>query len=116
MAQHNTSENGYILTIEDKYYNTLDIEGFSLMMKNPQGIQETTFDAVIDELRHFASPVIEIIYILYGQDRNCIGKVIAEKNSIIFCRKICSRCMIRQDDRDMRFGIISIKNERGKIK
>lgn len=67
MAQYNTPENGYSLIIKDKYYNALDIEGFSQMMKDPsycykfywleaivhlisQGIQETTFDEVIDEM------------------------------------------------------------------
>lgn len=67
MAEFNTSKIGYSLTIDGKYYNTLDIEGFSHMMKDPsycykfywleaivqliaEGIKETTFDAVIDEM------------------------------------------------------------------
>lgn len=58
---------GYSLNIDGKYYNTLDIEGFSHMMKDPsycykfywleaivqlisEGVRETTFDAVIDEM------------------------------------------------------------------
>lgn len=67
MAQFNTSQDGYELTIKGKYVNTLDIQGFSQMMKDPsycykfywleaivnlisEGIQETTFDAIIDEM------------------------------------------------------------------
>ena len=55
------------LDIDRKYYNTLDIEGFSQMMKDPsfcykfywleaivklisEGVTETTFDAIIDEM------------------------------------------------------------------
>ena len=57
----------HVLNISGDYSNTLDIEGFSLMMKNPsycykfywleavvvlisEGVTETTFDAVIDEM------------------------------------------------------------------
>lgn len=57
----------YALTIERKYYNTLDIESFSFMMKDPsycykfywleaivklisEGVKETTFDSIIDEM------------------------------------------------------------------
>ena len=67
MAEFDSSKTGYILTIDGKYYNTLDIEAFSLMMKDPsycykfywleaivqlisEGVSETTFDAVIDEM------------------------------------------------------------------
>ena len=67
MAEYNSSTVGYSLTIDGKYYNTLDIEGFSHMMKDPsycykfywleaivrlisEGIQNTTFDAVINEM------------------------------------------------------------------
>lgn len=67
MAEFDTSKSGYSLTIDGKYYNTLDIEGFSHMMKDPsycykfywleaivrliaEGVKETTFDAVIDEM------------------------------------------------------------------
>lgn len=56
-----------MLAIDKKYYNTLDIDSFSLMMKNPsycykfywleaivrlisEGIKETTFDQIIDEM------------------------------------------------------------------
>lgn len=67
MAEFDIEKVGYSLTIGGKYYNTLDIEGFSHMMKDPsycykfywleaivqiisEGIQETTFDAVINEM------------------------------------------------------------------
>ena len=67
MAEFDIEKVGYSLTIEGKYHNTLDIEGFSHMMKDPsycykfywleaivqiisEGIQETTFDAVINEM------------------------------------------------------------------
>lgn len=67
MAQFNTSQGGYALTIKGKYENTLDVEGFSQMMKDPsycykfywleaivnlisEGVKETTFDAIIDEM------------------------------------------------------------------
>ena len=55
------------LTIDPKYYNTLDISGFSRMLKDPsfcykfywleaivtlisRGVEETTFDEIIDEM------------------------------------------------------------------
>lgn len=67
MAESDSSKIEYTLTIDGKYYNTLDIEAFSLMMKDPsycykfywleaivqlisEGATETTFDAVIDEM------------------------------------------------------------------
>lgn len=67
MAQYNPSEMRYTLTIDDKYYNRLDIEGFSQMMKDPsycykfywleaivnlisEDVTETTFDEIIDEM------------------------------------------------------------------
>lgn len=67
MAQYNPSEMRYALTIDDKYYNRLDIEGFSQMMKDPSycykfywleaivnlisaDVTETTFDEIIDEM------------------------------------------------------------------
>lgn len=67
MAEFNTSKTGYSLTVDGKYYNTLDIEGFSHMLKDPsycykfywleaivqlisEGVKETTFDAVIDKM------------------------------------------------------------------
>ena len=57
----------YRLEIDQKYYNNLDIEGFSQMMKDPSfcykfywleaivkliaaNVTETTFDAIIDEM------------------------------------------------------------------
>ena len=67
MVERDFSEIRYTLTIDGKYYNTLDIEAFSLMMKDPsycykfywleaivqlisEGVRETTFDAVINEM------------------------------------------------------------------
>lgn len=67
MAESDFTQAGYTLTIDGKYYNTLDIESFSLMMKDPsycykfywleaivqvisEGVRETTFDDIIDEM------------------------------------------------------------------
>ncbi len=67
MSEHDPGNTGYDLKIAGKYHNTLDIEGFSFMMKDPsycykfywleaivqlisEGIRETTFDAVINEM------------------------------------------------------------------
>ena len=67
MTGHDLPNIGYSLTIDGKYHNTLDIEGFSQMMKDPsycykfywleaivdlisEGIQDTTFNAIIDEM------------------------------------------------------------------
>ena len=67
MAESDITKNGYGLTIDGKYHNTLDIEGFSHMMKDPsycykfywleaivqlisEGVHDTTFDAVINEM------------------------------------------------------------------
>ena len=67
MAESDSAKNGYSLTIDGKYYNTLDIDGFFQMMKDPsycykfywmeaivrlisEGVRETTFDTVIDEM------------------------------------------------------------------
>jgi hypothetical protein len=67
MAEFDTSKIDYRLNIDGKYYNTLDIEGFSHMMKDPsycykfywleaivklisEGITEATFETVIDEM------------------------------------------------------------------
>ncbi len=67
MVESNTSQIKYGLTIDEKYHNTLDIEGFSYMMKDPsycykfywleaivqlisEGVEKTTFDTVINEM------------------------------------------------------------------
>lgn len=67
MAEFNTSKMEYGLKIDGKYYNSLDIQGFTQMMKDPsycykfywleaivslisENIMETTFDALIDEM------------------------------------------------------------------
>ena len=66
-----TGNGGYDLTITGDYYNTLDIEGFSHMLKDPsycykfywleaivhkldEGVSETTFNDVIDEMIAYA--------------------------------------------------------------
>lgn len=65
MAEFNIEKAGLSFSIDTQYYNRLDIESFSHMMKDPsycykfywleaivqlisEGVQETTFDAVID--------------------------------------------------------------------
>ncbi len=67
MAEYYSSKIGYTLNIDGDYHNTLDIESFSLMMKDPsycykfywlealvvlisEGVTETTFNTVIDEM------------------------------------------------------------------
>ena len=67
MAELDFEKVGYSLTIDGKYFNSLDIEGFSHMMKDPsycykfywleaivkiisEGVLETTFDTVINEM------------------------------------------------------------------
>ncbi len=67
MAELCSSKAGYELSIDRKYYNALDIEGFSQMMKDPsycykfywlegivrilsEGAESTTFDSVINEM------------------------------------------------------------------
>ena len=67
MAEFDITKNGYNLTIVGDYSNSLDMEGFSRMMKDPsycykfywleaivqlvsRGITETTFDEIINEM------------------------------------------------------------------
>ena len=67
MAQYSSPKTEYDLNIDQRYYSTLDITGFSQMMKDPsycykfywleaivklilEDVRETTFDAVIDEM------------------------------------------------------------------
>lgn len=67
MAEQYFTQIDYQLRIQGNYENTLDIESFSLMMKDPsycykfywleslvilisEGVEETTFDTVIDEM------------------------------------------------------------------
>ena len=67
MAEYDSEKVGIDLTLKGDYHNELYIEGFSLMMKDPsycykfywlealvhlisEGVKETTFDAVIDEM------------------------------------------------------------------
>lgn len=67
MAEFNIEKEGLSFSVDTQYYNRLDIESFSHMMKDPsycykfywleaivqlisEGVQETTFDAIIDEM------------------------------------------------------------------
>ncbi len=67
MAEYNTKEGSYTLIIDEKYHNSLNIEGFSQMLKDPsycykfywleaivqlisENVQITTFDEVINEM------------------------------------------------------------------
>lgn len=67
MDKYDPEKIGYQLNIDEKYYNSLDIEGFALMMKNPsycykfywveaivqlisEDVKETTFNEIIDEM------------------------------------------------------------------
>lgn len=67
MAQYDFEKTGYQLNIDGKYYNNLDIDAFSLMMKNPsycykfywleaivqlisEDVKETSFNEIIDEM------------------------------------------------------------------
>ena len=67
MAEFDLKKEGYNLTIVGDYSNTLDMEGFSRMMKDPsycykfywleaivqvvsRGVTETTFDEIINEM------------------------------------------------------------------
>lgn len=67
MAEYNSAQGGLSLIIEGEYSSSLDMEGFALMLKDPsycykfywlealvllisEGVEETTFDAVIDEM------------------------------------------------------------------
>lgn len=67
MAEFDPTKADNKLHLSREYYNSLDIEGFARMMKNPsycykfywleaivklicEGVEETTFDAVIDEM------------------------------------------------------------------
>lgn len=67
MAQYYSAQGQNMLNIKMQYYNTLDIEGFAQMMKDPsfcykfywleaivnlisEGTEQTTFDMIIDEM------------------------------------------------------------------
>lgn len=67
MAEFDNAKIGYDLRVDNKYLSTLDIEGFSLMMKDPSycykfywleaivklislNVEKTTFDEVINEM------------------------------------------------------------------
>ncbi|MDD2981055.1 MAG: hypothetical protein PHN80_13955 [Hespellia sp.] len=67
MAEFNPKQIGYQLVIDEKYHNTLDVEGFSKMMNSPsycykfywleaivqlisEGKERTTYDEIINEM------------------------------------------------------------------
>ena len=67
MAEHDLAKGVNTLDIDRQYYNMLDIEGFSYMMKDPsycykfywleaivllisEGVESTTFDSIINEM------------------------------------------------------------------
>ena len=51
MAQYHSPENGYQLNVDSRYYSTLDIEGFSQMMKDPScGRMQGRIKAIRKEL------------------------------------------------------------------
>ncbi len=67
MERHISLSNEQSLNIDQRYYNSLDIRGFSQMMKDPsycykfywleaiihlilEDVRETTFDVIIDEM------------------------------------------------------------------
>ena len=67
MAEYHNAKTDYSLKIDGAYENTLDVEGFAQMMKDPsycykfywleaivnliaQDVAETTFDEIIDEM------------------------------------------------------------------
>ena len=83
MAEFDFAQTGSHLTIDRKYYNTLDIRGFSQMMKDPsycykfywleaivnlilENVAETTFDAVIDEMIANAWYLVVEFYVHFG--------------------------------------------------
>ncbi len=84
MAEFDPSKIGYQLNIDRKYYNALDVEAFSLMMKNPsycykfywleaivylisEDVKETTFNDIINEMIANAwYPVLEFHIHLSG--------------------------------------------------
>ena len=83
MAELDPAKVGYSLTIDGKYYNDLDIQGFSQMMKDPSycykfywleaivqlislGIRDTTFDEVITLFYTFQ--VSGVCYEIYARD------------------------------------------------
>jgi len=67
MAEYYSEKIGYQLNLDKTYYNSLDVEGFSLMLKNPsycykfywveaivhfisEDVRQTTFNDIIDEM------------------------------------------------------------------
>ena len=87
MKEFNSSTIGGRLTIHGEYNSTLDIESFSRMIKDPsyrykfywlealvvlisQGIAESTFDEVIDEMIGIPSVNFTFISAAYNQEKS----------------------------------------------
>lgn len=89
MAEFDFAQTRSHLTIDRKYYNTLDIRGFSQMMKDPsycykfywleaivnlilENVAETTFDAVIDEMIANAWYLVVEFHVHFGNtEQSC---------------------------------------------
>lgn len=65
------------------------------------------------EFINYMKDVFGITCIQSGQDRNCIEREIRGKNFITFSKRICSRFMILQDDRVMKFGKVQMRIKEG---
>lgn len=78
MVEYPDLQGKNILEIEPKYYNNLNIDGFSKMMKNPSYCYKF----------YWLEAIIQLIFILSGQDRNYIEKVIQKRCFIIYLKRI----------------------------
>lgn len=78
MVEYPDLQGKNILEIEPKYYNNLNIDGFSKMMKSPSYCYKF----------YWLEAIIQLIFILSGQDRNYIEKEIQKKCSIIYWKRI----------------------------
>lgn len=78
MAEHIAFQDRCLLNIEANYYNQLDIEAFSQMMKDPSYCYKFYWlEAVVHIISEEST---EITCIPFGQVRNYIVKVIAKKS------------------------------------
>lgn len=78
MVEYPDLQGKNILEIEPKYYNNLNIDGFSKMMKSPSYCYKF----------YWLEAIIQLISILFGQDRNYIEKVIQKRCFIIYLKRI----------------------------
>lgn len=78
MVEYPDLQGKNILEIEPKYYNNLNIDGFSKMMKSPSYCYKF----------YWLEAIIQLIFILSGQDRNYIEKVIQKRCFIIYLKRI----------------------------